>query len=103
MKQRFYTLMMLALLFCGKAWADSDLYLFGQEVSSTTDWTYVYGVNNLNNAMTSGYVSYDASEKTLLFYNTNAIVTGDNRILYNKNVPGLKILFTGPVTLRSNY
>ena len=103
MKQRFYTLMMLALLFCGKAWADSDLYLFGQEVSSTTDWTYVYGVNNLNNAMSSGYVSYDASEKTLLFYNTNAIVTGDDRILYNKNVPGLKILFAGPVTLKSSY
>ena len=103
MKQRFYTLMMLALLFCGKAWADSDLYLFGKEVSSTSNWTYSTS-NNLNNAITNGSVSYDASTKTVTFNSTSATVTGNDRILYNKNVPGLKIVFTGDDSrLESHY
>ena len=103
MKQRFYTLMMLALLFCGKAWADSDLYLFGKEVSSTSNWTYSTS-NNLNNAITNGSVSYDASTKTVTFNSASATVTGNDRILYNKNVPGLKIVFTGDDShLESHY
>ena len=86
---------MFALLFCGNAWADSGLYLCGKEVPSTSDW-YIDINSDLDNVeMGSGFVSYVASTKTVTFKNAQAFVSGEDRILYNKNVPGLKIVFTG--------
>jgi len=93
--KRLYTLVMFALLFCGNAWADSGLYLCGKEVPSTSDW-YIDIHSDLDNVeMGSGFVSYVASTKTVTFKNAQAFVSGEDRILYNKNVPGLKIVFTG--------
>ena len=78
-----------------RVWADSGLYLCGKEVPSTSDW-YIDIHSDLDNVeMGSGFVSYVASTKTVTFKNAQAFVSGEDRILYNKNVPGLKIVFTG--------
>ena len=99
------------LLGVTNAWADSGLFLFGKEVPSTSNWTY----NTTNNivgyisgntpvgAILNGTVSYDAATKTVTFNNVQAVVRDDRRILYNKGVPGLKIVFTGWATLWSDY
>ena len=84
------------------AWADSGLYLFGMEVPSTSNWSYD-AYNNLNGAILNGTVSYDAATKTVTFDYIQAVVSDDTRILYNKNVPGLKIVFNSWGTLQSNY
>ncbi len=95
--------LLLAMLFgATNAWAaDDDLYCCGQKQSSTYNWNYTT-TNNIGSAITSGSISYDAASKTVTFDNTYATVTGDNRIFYNKNVEGLKIVFKGYCRLRSD-
>ena len=110
-KSLLFSLLLSMLLGVTNAWADSGLFLFGKEVSSTSNWTY----NTTNNivgyisgntpvaAIMNGTVSYDAATKTVTFNNVQAVVRDDRRILYNKGVPGLKIVFTGWATLWSDY
>ena len=95
--------LLLAMLFgATNAWAaDDDLYCCGQKQSSQYNWNYTT-TNNINGAITSGSISYNAASKTVTFDNTYATVTGDNRIFYNKNVEGLKIVFKGYCRLRSD-
>lgn len=112
MKRNLLINLLLAMLLgVTNAWADSGLYLFGTEVPSTSNWTY----NTTNNivgyisgntpvgAILNGTVSYNAATKTVTFNNIQAVVRDDRRILYNKGVPGLKIVFTGWATLWSDY
>ena len=96
-------LLLCAILFgATSAWAaDDDLYCCGQKQSSQYNWRYTT-TNNIGSAITSGSISYDAASKTVTFDNTYATVTGDNRIFYNKNVEGLKIVFKGYCRLRSD-
>ena len=96
-----YYLILVLLFMAGFAWAaDDDLYCCGQKQSSQYNWKYTK-TNNIGSAITSGSISYDAASKTVTFDNTYATVTGDNRIFYNKNVEGLKIVFKGYCRLRS--
>ena len=102
MKKTLLSLLCLMLSGATTAWADSGLYLFGMEVPSTSNWSYD-AYNNLNGAILNGTVSYDAATKTVTFDYIQAVVSDDTRILYNKNVPGLKIVFNSWGTLQSNY
>jgi len=101
-KLLFFNLLLAMLLGATKAWAaDDDLYCCGQKQASQYNWKYTT-TNNIGDAITSGSISYDAASKTVTFDNTYATVTGDNRIFYNKNVEGLKIVFKGYCRLRSD-
>jgi len=94
-------LLLAMLLGATNAWAaDDDLYCCGQKQSSLYNWKYT-PTNNINGAIQMGSISYDAASKTVTFDGAYATVTGDNRIFYNKNVPGLKIVFKGYCRLRS--
>ena len=95
-------LILILLLLAGNAFAgDDDLYCCGQKQSSTYNWNYTTS-NNIGNAIKMGSISYNASTKTVTFDNVIATVTGDNRIFYNKNVSGLRIVFKGGCTLKSD-
>lgn len=103
MKKFFLFWFVLSILGATSARADSGLYLCGEEVSSTSSWTYSV-TNNILDCIQSGTVSYDVATKTMTFDNVKAIVGGgERRILYNKNVPGLKVVFVGTAYLSSNY
>ena len=94
-------LLLAMLLGATNAWAaDDDLYCCGQKQTSLYNWKYT-PTNNINGAIQMGSISYDAASKTVTFDGAYATVTGDNRIFYNKNVPGLKIVFKGYCRLRS--
>jgi hypothetical protein len=102
MNKQLLLLLCLMLFGATSVWAgDDDLYCCGQKQSSTYNWNYTTS-NNIGSAITSGSISYDAASKTVTFDNTYATVTGDNRIFYNKNVEGLKIVFVGYCRLRSD-
>ena len=95
-------LLLAMLLGATNAWAaDDDLYCCGQKQTSLYNWKYT-PTNNINGAIQMGSISYDAASKTVTFDGAYATVTGDNRIFYNKNVPGLKIVFKGYCRLRSD-
>ena len=95
--------LLLAMLFgATNAWAaDDDLYCCGQKQASQYNWKYTT-TNNIGSAIKMGSISYNASTKTVTFDNVIATVTGDNRIFYNKNVSGLRIVFKGGCTLKSD-
>ncbi len=97
-----YYLILVLLFMAGFAWAaDDDLYCCGQKQTSQYNWKYT-PTNNINGAIQMGSISYDAASKTVTFDGAYATVTGDNRIFYNKNVEGLKIVFKGYCRLRSD-
>ncbi|MBQ6192059.1 MAG: hypothetical protein IJK51_07160 [Bacteroidaceae bacterium] len=97
-----YYLILVLLFMAGFAWAaDDNLYCCGQKQTSLYNWKYT-PTNNINGAIQMGSISYDAASKTVTFDGAYATVTGDNRIFYNKNVPGLKIVFKGYCRLRSD-
>ena len=110
-KNLLINLLLAMLLGATNVWADSGLFLFGSEVPSTSNWTYsvtnnIVGYISLDTpvgAILNGTVSYDAATKTVTFNNVQAVVRDDRRILYNKGVSGLKIVFTGWATLWSDY
>ena len=102
MKKQLLFLLCLMLFGATSAWADSGLYFCGVEVSSTSNWSYS-GINSFNGGLLEGTVSYDAATKTMTFDYAKAVVYDDTRILYNKNVPGLKIVFNNRATLISSY
>ena len=101
-KLLFFNLLLAMLLGATKAWAaDDDLYCCGQKQASQYNWKYTT-TNNIGDAITSGSISYNAGSKTVTFDNVTATVSGDNRIFYNKNVEGLRIIFKGNCTLTSD-
>ena len=101
-KLLFFNLLLAMLLGATKAWAaDDDLYCCGQKQASQYNWNYTT-TNNINGAITSGSISYNAGSKTVTFDNVTATVSGNNRIFYNKNVEGLRIIFKGNCTLTSD-
>ncbi len=102
MKKQLLALLCVMLFGATKVWAgDDDLYCCGQKQSSQYNWNYTT-TNNINGAITSGSISYNAGSKTVTFDNVTATVSGDNRIFYNKNVEGLRIIFKGNCTLTSD-
>ena len=104
MKKQLLFLLCLMLFGATKVWADSGLYLFGSEVPSTVDWTCTTkDFLNLDGGLLNGTISYDAETKTMTFDYVQAVVYDDTRILYNKNVPDLKIVFNNWATLISSY
>ena len=101
-KLLFFNLLLAMLLGATKAWAaDDDLYCCGQKQAGQYNWKYTT-TNNIGDAITSGSISYNAGSKTVTFDNVTATVSGDNRIFYNKNVEGLRIIFKGNCTLTSD-
>ena len=104
MKKIFLYLLLACLFGATKVWADSGLYLFGIEVPSTSDWSCTTkDFLNLDGGLLNGTISYDAETKTMTFDYVQAVVYDDTRILYNKNVPDLKIVFNNWATLISSY
>jgi hypothetical protein len=104
MKKQLLALLCVMLFGATKVWADSGLYLFGIEVPSTVDWTCTTkDFLNLDGGLLNGTISYDAETKTMTFDYVQAVVYDDTRILYNKNVPDLKIVFNNWATLISSY
>ncbi|MBO4550802.1 MAG: hypothetical protein J5733_08730, partial [Bacteroidaceae bacterium] len=104
MKKQFLFLLCVMLFGATSAWADSGLYLMGVEMPSTSDWSCTTNsFLNLNGGLLNGTISYDAETKTMTFDYVQAVVYDDTRILYNKNVPGLKIVFNNWATLISSY
>jgi len=58
------------LLGATRAWADSGLYICGEEMSSTSNWSLDV-TNNISDCIKSGTISYDAASKTVTFDNIN--------------------------------
>ena len=100
-KSLLINLLLAMLLGATSAWADSGLYICGEEVSSTSNWSLDV-TNNISDCIKSGTISYDAASKTVTFDNINVVGYG-KRVLYNKNVSGLKIVFVGSAYLFSHY
>ena len=97
--KRFYSLILLMFLAVSSAWADSGLYLFGKEVSTTTTWENVEAKTFKDNAQ--GWISYNHQTKTLKFYCVS-IYENDKTVIYNKGVEGLEVLFDGSCSLHSS-
>ena len=97
--KKFYFLILLMCLAIGNAWAadGNGFEIFGKEprVTSFATWNVSDFVSGA-----TGTFSYDPSTKTLTFNNVS--VSGiDKKVVYNKSVDGLTIVFKGECTFYS--
>ncbi|MBO7138890.1 MAG: hypothetical protein J6V92_10550, partial [Bacteroidaceae bacterium] len=97
--KKFYFLILFMCLAIGNAWAadGNGFEIFGKEprVTSFATWNVSDFVSGA-----TGTFSYDPSTKTLTFNNVS--VSGiDKKVVYNKSVDGLTIVFKGECTFYS--
>lgn len=90
--KRFYSFIMFMCFAIGGAWADSGLYIFGQEVNTTFSWTGVEAKTFHENAR--GWISYDYEKKKLTLDCVD-IGINDKIAIYNKGIENLEIAFVG--------
>ena len=98
--KKLYSLILFMCLAIGSAWADNGFELLGIKPNVANGSTGTWPASSLVTGAT-GTITYTPSEKTLVFDNVNIPAGHDKKVVYNKSVNGMKILFVGTCDLYS--
>jgi hypothetical protein len=97
--KKFYFLILFMCLAIGNAWADNGFELLGIKPNVASGSTGSWPASSLVSGA-SGTITYTPNTKTLVF--DNVWISGiDKKVVYNKSVDGLTIVFKGECTFYS--
>ena len=97
--KKFYFLILFMCLAIGNAWADNGFELLGIKPNVASGNTGSWPASSLVSGA-SGTITYTPNTKTLVF--DNVWISGiDKKVVYNKSVDGLTIVFKGECTFYS--